>query len=404
MVPEPPPDSPYGWVVVLGSFIYLMMSVGITNSFGVYMQEYQLKEFPTTPASTLSWIGSPQFASMCFFGIGAGVLLEQFDARLVGLAGSVVSGVALIVASACNTPVKLIFTQGIFFGFGGSCLLIPAMSLPSQWMHKYRALATGIAAAGGSAGGLWMSFASRAMVQHLGRAWALRITGLLIIGICGGISPLMRKRIQVPKRDKIIDFSALKNYRFVLLFFSGLFAAGGYFIPYYYMPSFSVVVLKNDQAWGANMSSILNAGSIMGRILTGMLADHIGSVNALFLSTLVSCLSILVLWLPFKHLGTLIVAAFIFGFNSGSIVSLVPVVTANLFGIKRLPSILGLLFLSYTIGCFICTPVGGALLDKYGHKTNYTSLIVYGGVFFATATLLVAVLRVSLTRNPIAKI
>ncbi|KAI8323578.1 MFS general substrate transporter [Martensiomyces pterosporus] len=208
----------------------------------------------------------------------------------------------------------------------------------------------------------------------------------------------------VPKRDSIIDFSALKNYRFVVLFFSSLFAAGGYYMPYYYMPSFSVVVLKENQAWGSNVSSILNAGSIAGRILTGILADRIGSLNTLFLSSLISCLSIFILWLPFKHLGTLVAAAVIFGFTSGSIVSLVPVATANLFGIRRLPSILGLLFLSFTMGSLICTPVGGALLDKYGHKTNFTSLIIYDGVFFSVASFLMLALRLSLKWSPFAKV
>ncbi|KAJ2812930.1 hypothetical protein H4S07_001048 [Coemansia furcata] len=401
---ELPPDSPYGWIVVMGAFLMLMMAIGSTNSFGVYLIEFQNNVFPSTPVSTLSWIGSVQFASMCFFGIAAGVLVEQYDARLVGAIGGAVAGGALIIASACSSPTALVFTQGILFGAGGSCIMIPAVSLPSQWMLRHRAVATGITLSGGSIGGLWLSFAARSMVANLGWQWSLRITGLMTIVVCCPASLLLRKRIQVPKRDQILDIGMMRNPLFVLLFFVSLFAAGGYFLPYYFMPPYAVVALGESQNWSANISSIMNAGSIPGRILVGMLADAIGPFNALFLSLLVSNVAILAIWLPFKSLGALITAALVFGFASGSVVSLVPVVTASLFGIKRLASILGFLFLSYTLGSLVCSPVGGVLLDKYGHGSNYTPLIIYDGAFFSAATLLLGILRLAVDTNFMARI
>ncbi|KAJ2450613.1 hypothetical protein EV183_004182 [Coemansia sp. RSA 2336] len=395
---EPAADSKYAWVITLGSFFLLMVAVGTTNSYGVYLQEYQ-SVFPTASESTLTWIGSLQFAGMSFFGVFAGVLVERFDSRWVVLGGSVFSGVALLIASACTSPVPLVITQGIMFGASGSCILVPTMSMPSQWTEKYRALATGLAVAGGSIGGLWMSFASQAMMMDLGYQWSLRINGLLVIGVGLVFSPLMRKRMKVPKRDKIIDFASLTNLKFVILFFASLFAAGGYFAPYYYMPPYVEVVLKESNSWGANISSILNAGSIVGRVAIGFAADYIGPLNALLMSSVVSTIAILVIWLPFKSLGALIVSAVIFGFFSGSLVSLIPVISANLFGIKRLSSNIGLLFISYTIGSFVCSPVAGALLDKYGHGSDYTWTIVYAGVFFAMASILLVILRVLVDRN-----
>ncbi|KAJ2772577.1 hypothetical protein IWQ57_001701, partial [Coemansia nantahalensis] len=151
----PPPDSARGWLVVLGSFLVLMIGVGSVNSFGVYMQEYQLNAFPTTSTSMISWIGCLQVASLNLFGIAAGVLVERFDPRAVIALGSVISGGALLAASACETPLGLLLTHGLLFGVGISFMLTPAISLSAQWMVRYRALATGIAVAGGSMGGMW---------------------------------------------------------------------------------------------------------------------------------------------------------------------------------------------------------------------------------------------------------
>ncbi|KAJ1869684.1 hypothetical protein LPJ57_005493, partial [Coemansia sp. RSA 486] len=82
-------DTTYGWVVALSSSFILMISVGLTNSFGIYLTEYQLNVFPSTPTSTLSWIGSLQFGAMTLFGVGAGILAERFDTRIVVVAGSI---------------------------------------------------------------------------------------------------------------------------------------------------------------------------------------------------------------------------------------------------------------------------------------------------------------------------
>ncbi|PIA13039.1 MFS general substrate transporter [Coemansia reversa NRRL 1564] len=400
----PPPDTLEGWIVVLGSFVVLMLVIGTTNSFGVYLQEYKLEVFPTVSSSTISWIGSLQFSIMCLFGIGVGILTERIDTRIVVAIGCIITGTSLLVASACNTITGLILTQGLLYGIGGSCIMTPAVSMPSQWMKKYRAIATGFAVSGGSIGGLWMSFSTRAMVSNIGWKWSLRINGLIIIVVGCVASLLLRSRLKVSHSERLIDFSSLKNVRFVLLFFASLFSCGGYFMPYYFMPSYAVVALGRSTNWGANISSILNAGSIAGRLLVGFSADFIGPLNALIISTIMSTIAVLMMWLPCKSLGVMIGSAMVFGFFSGSLVSLVPVVTANLFGIKRLPSILGLLLISYMIGTLVSSPVGGALLEKYGNGVNFTWLIVYNGIFFCLAIVTQLILRILLARKLCYKI
>ncbi|KAJ2395292.1 hypothetical protein GGI05_001649, partial [Coemansia sp. RSA 2603] len=273
--PEPPLDSAYGWVVALSSCFILMISVGPVSSFGIYLSEYRINVFPTTPSSTLSWIGSLQFGFMTLCGVGAGILVERFDTRIIIALSSIVTGMAFILASFCKIPLTLIFTQEILFGVGGSCLMISSTSLTAQWMEKYRSVATGIASTGISIGGLWMSFATEEMVSKLGWQWSLRITGFVIIGVGFVAGMFMRRRIEVTKRDKIVDFSVLSDIKFILLFLAAVLVAGAYYIPFYFMPSYAEEVIGRSSIWGANTSSILNASGIAGRILMGMLADNV---------------------------------------------------------------------------------------------------------------------------------
>ncbi|ORX71297.1 MFS general substrate transporter [Linderina pennispora] len=384
-LPIPPPDTLQGWIVVFGALIALTLTIGTTAAYGVYLQAYKLDEFPDTSTSLLSWIGTLQFSCMCFVGIGVGVLCERVDTRLLCLFGSIVAGLALIIASFCHSPGALLATQGIMFGFGGAFLYVPAVALPPMWFEKYRGLATSVAVAGTGIGGVWQSFAARAMMENVGRGWALRISGLVLIGVCSAISPLLRTRMRPARREKIIDFSVLRGVRFPLLFFTTLLGGGAYYIPIYNFPSYSVIVLGKTQSWGANMSAI------------------IGPINALWLACTGTCLSVLVLWLPFKTVGPYLASVILFGFFSGAIVSLVPVSAASLFGIKRLPSIMGLIMLAYAIGGLISSPPAGAMLDKFGHGTDFTSLIIFAGVLAAASVATQSVLRVVISRQFLMK-
>ncbi|KAJ2541173.1 hypothetical protein EV175_006168 [Coemansia sp. RSA 1933] len=395
----PAMDQPRGWIVVFACFFNLMFSIGTTTTFGVYLQEYELVEFPHASASQLSWIGTLQGSMMFFFGIMVGILCEHIDTRILSAFGSLMAGLALIVASFCNSPWKLLLTQGLFYGFGGSFLYTTGLTLAPQWFSKYRALATGIVIAGSGIGGLWLSFAINSMIQNISRQWALRITGLITIVVCGALSPLMVMRVKPKKRKSIADFSVIRDKKFILLLFSALLGASGFYMPFYFMPTYTVMTFNMTEAWGTNVASIMNGSGVVGRIVMGLLGDKFGALNTLIIATLASSISILVLWLPFKTFGTLIAAAVVFGFSSGAIVSLIPVVTANTFGVGRLPSIMGFVMLGYTIGALISSPPGGAILDKYGHGTNFSGLIIYGGVFLAAAVVTEVVLRVIVSRK-----
>ncbi|KAJ2398070.1 hypothetical protein GGI05_000311 [Coemansia sp. RSA 2603] len=391
-------DSARGWAVVGGCFVILMASMGSSNSYGVYLQEYQ-QVFPTTSTSLLSWIGSLQFAVISLLGMFSGAAGERYPLPLVIAAGSVVAGGAFIAASFCHTPVGLLLTQGVLFGVGGSFMMIPAMCLPAQWMERHRGLATCLATTGGSLGGLWMSLATRALIARAGWQWSLRANGIIIIAVGLLVSPLMRTRTQLVGRRGLADVRVVGSLRFALLFLASVFVAGGYFAPYEFLPPFAVGQVKVSKTWGANVSSVLNGCGTVSRLVAGPLADVVGPMWALVACLVASLVAVFALWLPFVSLKMTLVTAAVLGFTGGSLISMTPLITAQLFGVDRLLSILGVLYLASTVGTMVCSPVGGLLLDKYGGGEDYTSVIVYVGAFYAAAAVLVVALWVYSVRR-----
>ncbi|KAJ1998372.1 hypothetical protein GGI04_005029 [Coemansia thaxteri] len=401
---DKPPDGLYAWAVIFACLISLMLSIGINDAYGVYQQHYQINEFPNTTTTLISWVGTVQFLVMCVGGVFSGFLCEHFDTRVLNAVGAVIMGVAFIAGSFCKTVEMLMLTQGLLYGLGASFPFVAGTSIPSQWFTKRRGLATGIALSGSGLGGMWMTSATQSLIDSLGRPWAMRVTGIVACVAVLAVSPWMRVRLVPSRSEKIIDWSLLRDIRFNLFMAAMVFAIATYFGPFYQIPSYSVVVLHKSESWGSNMDTLMNGLSVLGRLSVGFLADFFGPLNLLILNTVLAAASLLVLWVPFNSVGTLIAVDLLFGFAIGGIVSVIPVVAAQLFGLARLPSIIGLLFIGYFVGGLLGVPPMSALLDNVGHRTNYTSSIWYMAMLPVCSLIFSVAMRFLITRKVYAKV
>ncbi|KAJ2727203.1 hypothetical protein GGI07_000087 [Coemansia sp. Benny D115] len=330
---DKPPDGSYAWMVIFACLISLMLSIGINDAYGVFQQHYQLNEFPNETATLISWIGTVQFLVMCLGGLFSGFLCEHFDTRVMNALGALIMGGSFIGGSYCKTVKGLMFTQGLLYGLGASFPFVAGTSIPSQWFTKRRGLATGIALSGSGIGGMWMTSATQALIESYGRPWAMRITGIIAMVAVLAVSPWMRVRL--------------------------------------------VPILGKSQEWGSNMDTLMNGLSVVGRLAVGFLADITGPLNLLIANTVLAVISLLVIWVPFDSVGVLFAVDILFGFAIGGMVSVIPVVASHVFGLARLPSIIGLLFGGYIIGGLLGVPPMSALLDNVGHRVDYSSSILY---------------------------
>ncbi|KAJ1674488.1 hypothetical protein EV182_003178, partial [Spiromyces aspiralis] len=344
------------------------------------------------------------YAFTNLFGIVVGILCERMDTRLVTFIGGVIMGLALVIASFIKVVWGLILTQGVLFGIGSAFCFIPPCSLPSQWFTKKRGLAIGLVVAGSGVGGIWVTPTVHAMINSIGYAWALRISGILIFAINTSVCWFMRPFFPPQKRDTIIDFTALKDIRFVIIFTSAMFGTSAYFSPFFYLPRYAMVLGGRSRSFGTKMIMSINAASVVGRVLTGFIADRLGKINMLVCCTTIAALSIFVLWLPFHASGTMIAMTIIYGLFCGGFISLLPVVIAELFGVARISNVIGLLYIANFCGSLIGPPSMGAILDNIGHDTNFVPIIVFAGSFMAAAAAFQVILRFIVTRNPFAKV
>ncbi|KAJ6171835.1 hypothetical protein N7470_000902 [Penicillium chermesinum] len=321
------------WLVVLGSFLGMFASLGLVNTIGTfqaYIETHQLKDYSS---GNVAWIFG-MFAFLTFFcGVQIGPIFDARGPRALVFAGSICEMAFIILVGFCTEYWQFMLVIGVLGGVGASLVFNPAIAAIGHFFYERRGLATGIAATGGSIGGIVFPLTLEALFPKVGWGWATRVVALICLISFGFANLLIRSRLpQKPfsKENILPDFRIFSDVRFLLTTMSVFFIEWGLFIPLSFISSYAL-----DQGFSTQFSyqilAILNAGSFFGRCLPGFFADFLGRFNTLIVTVALCLLCNACLWLPAgSSLALLVIFALIFGFASGSNISLTPVCVGQL--------------------------------------------------------------------------
>jgi MFS family permease len=146
-----------GWIIVASLFVTLVFVFGSGYNTGGLFFPHLLKHFgwSRTQLSTLQGFALPISAGLCAPLIGW--LLDRVEARIVMVAGTVMTGVSFLIASRVDSFGPL-FGAYVLLGVGiGASTLLPCSLVIANWFGARRGLAMGITFAGTSLGGAAMT-------------------------------------------------------------------------------------------------------------------------------------------------------------------------------------------------------------------------------------------------------
>ena len=166
----------------------------------------------------------------------------------------------------------------------------------------------------------------------------------------------------------------------------------GYFVPSTYLASYASTIGLKPQI-GTLMIALLNATSVPGSLLIGMLNDRCHVTNVILISTIGSTLAVLFFWGLADQVALLAVFAILYGFFAGGF-------SATWSGVliqmkQEMPAletglVFGLLAGGRGIGNVISGPLSTILIDSglvevsksrsLGYETQYGWLIVFTGI------------------------
>lgn len=190
----------------------------------------------------------------------------------------------------------------------------------------------------------------------------------------------VKSRIQhSPKQLILSEFVApLRQRDLLLTSVAGFWFFMGVFIPYNYLISESIYYGMSQHLANYTLT-ILSATSIFGRILPLWVGDSYGRFNAMTMTSLVSAILVLALWIPANTNATNLVFAALYGFFSGTFVAMIPALIAQVCSdVKKLGSYMGASYLVICPAILIAQPVAGALINA--DDGDFTWLQVYCGL------------------------
>lgn len=305
------------------------------------------------------------------------------------------------MTSLCKEYYQFMLAQGVLGGLTDGIMFSPAMAAVSHYFHTKRGTAMGVTVSGSSLGGVIFPIALSRMFanESLGFGWTVRIIGFIMLALLAISSATVRPRLP-PRRGKILMPSAFKEVTYSVFIASMFLMYWGLFTPFFYLTEYATA-----HGMSANLASyilsILNAASVFGRLLPGVLADKVGLFNTLFFfgcSTGV----LLLCWIAITSNASIIVFAALYGFFSGAIVSLMSPCIAHLSSTPRhIGTYLGMGLAVISLAGLTGTPITGALIDHY---KSYTQAAIFSGVSTLVGASLVFVTKLTIDTNLFSRI
>ncbi|KAI8340150.1 major facilitator superfamily domain-containing protein [Chlamydoabsidia padenii] len=403
-------DGGYGWCVVLGAFLVQVNSMGINMTWGIMQNYYEQHVFNNAPSAvvSLAFVGT---LGMCFMRAGgplAQLLEPHLGHRGVLFLGCICKALGMIMAGFANQIYQLYICQGLLFGLGSSFMYYTSLFITPQWFTKRKGLALGILASGTGIGGLIFPFVMTSVNNSLGVHWTYRVLGLMCFVMdlmaCGLIkeNPKM-KRPQGEKKKKlsdIIQLRVLQDGQYVLWIIGSDIALLGYFIPFYFLPSYGRSIgLSDDQ--GAILLALTSAFNCIGRGLTGYCADYLGQLNTNIAFTLMGGISCFLIWIFASSYAALLGFSFVFGLFCGSYFSLLSPITTLILGKERFPTGLSLLLVFNIIGVFgpnVASAIETQLLS-HAHYQPFLFYKLFAGSCYVLATFVYLILRLRINKD-----
>ncbi|CAK7212637.1 hypothetical protein SCUCBS95973_001531 [Sporothrix curviconia] len=371
----PPADAPPSilakYALLGAAFAITFVAVGMPNSFGIFQDYYETTLFPGRPPAQVILVGSLASSLYMILGALTGRFADLFGYHMAIFVGSALVVTGLFAASVCTQFYQFLLSQGVTFGLGTAFVYYPAVSVSRRQFHRRHGIANAFVVSGGALGGCVLPYSTRVLLQRHGLPATFRTLGCIAAGLLGCaclvfffLDPRRKQQTSPPRTTgsppppppppKIMDFTLLRDARFLVMLAATSVAMTG-FLPRYFLITPSAVARGVDTAYAAWLLGLMNGLSIAGRLGIGAFADRYGKLTALVASFVLCGAGHLLFWLPAvlgpqtqsqsadgRAVALMTVFVVFVGLLGSGFVSLIPVVVADIFGADNLASKVGL--------------------------------------------------------------
>lgn len=370
--------------VALTSFLALFSIVGLALYGLPFFYDFMVEEFGWSRAEVTSGNAISKLVIGPLFGFLAGWVVDRFGPRRLMMAGILMAGAALVGLGAISTLAGFYFFylfNAIGYVTGGP---LPNQVLLSRWFTTNRGKAMGFAYLGIGVGGALVPFLAVFLYDLFGWQRALQAIGILIILVAFPMAYFVRESPGVarvknqpppPRQPEAPIRPVLGMVPFYLLIVGSMASIGAVGGTNQHLKLFLSIDQGYTQLQAAQIASLVLFSSLFGRIFMGFLADRFPKKYVMLLIYLIVASAIPLLYFV-ETPGMIYVFAILFGIGLGGDYMIIPLMAAELFGIRVMGRVMGIVLTADGVAEALAPVLVGRMYDVTGsYATGFAALI-----------------------------
>ncbi len=377
---------PARWVVVFAATIAVGAAYGEVGTIGVLLAPFEA-EF-AEPKASISLAYTLLSIGAAIGGLLAGRLADRLPARWIVMAGAGAMGLGSMAIGfqADFMAMKIIYLLIGFLGF--ACLYSPVLTVVSLWFRKGHGLALGIVTAGGALGQAVVPVLFQGLVVEYGWRSACMILGCIYIAGLIPLAALLEKpqsssygaasSTALPARWPVHPAISITLVGVAALFCCVLMG----------VPSVHLISFARESGLsmttGASLLTVTMLAGCVGRVLTGLLIDRMGSLRSYAIVSAVQTVGVYC----FPQMGALwalYIVAVIYGFGFGGALTAMVCAVRDALPSKHVGSGMAMVAMFAWFGMGLGGYQGGLCFDLTGnYALSFTSAAGAGLVNLAS--------------------
>jgi MFS family permease len=362
-------DSGYAWMRLC-----VALALGTVGSVGMWSFVVALPAVQADFGVARADASLPFTLTMIGFGAGGilmGRLADRFGIVLPVVAGALALGLGYGLSGLAATLWQFALAQGLL-GFGSAATFGPLMTDISHWFARRRGIAVALASCGNYlAGTIWPPLIQQFIATEGWRATQIGIGVLCVVTILPLVLMLRRRPPPHHERESHANAAGARdalgvsaNTLMALLFVAGLACCIAMSMPQVHIVAYCGD-LGYGPARGAEMLSLMLGFGLISRVAGGVIADRIGGVATVLISSSLQGLA-LFLYMLFDSLASLYVISALFGLFQGALVPMYAIIVREYFAPQEAGVRLGLVLMATLAGMALGGWMSGLIFDWTG--------------------------------------
>ncbi|ROV91646.1 hypothetical protein VSDG_07941 [Cytospora chrysosperma] len=395
---EFPEGGRQAWLVVAGAWVSFFVSYGFISSAGVYQDYYQSTLLRDYSPSDISWIPSIQLFALSASAPFVGRIFDGHGPNVLVAVGTFLHIFGQMMQSLSTKYYQLLLSQAVCSGIGMGMMFHSSTASVATWFRLRRGLALGLASSGSGVGGVILPIMFENLVGQIGFPWTVRTIAFMLLAMQSFAIFAVRSRLQhSAKPFSLIAFlRPFKDLNFDLNVLGCFFGSLGMLLPFNFL-KVSADAAGLPPSLTPYLLPILNAVSIIGRILPLWAGDFLGVFNMAIVFVLYGAILVLALWLPgAASTGAVIAFTVLYGIPLGFFGAAIPALVARISDIREIGVRIGMTFIMNGIAGLLGNPLS-SLLIGVGHTTGaraYDGFKIFCGVAIVISAIFFVLARV----------